>query len=312
MKHIKEYDEYLNEQKYKLGDKWSNDFDYVGMLEMGAKAKASMGVKKLQSLFDSFEDVNYHSEASPLSYAIDELKDGNKAEANRLMKEFNKNCEDTLKTYESFINEANIPSNIRKFAKERGVLRDVQQIARWAEKAGERIVGGTAIGRGYDTLVLDLTYDGSEIYFDTDEGTIEVNGQPVDSWESFSKAVEESVTEAKMSKEKIEDMIWSLENEVKSWHPSNDSKKKAMLDKLRKKLSKFESVVTEAEMTKKTFLDLWKETYGENFIKEYPAVAKILKNRPNNIDKREIARIWDETYGEDFKEEYPGIWDKLD
>ena len=42
------------------------------------------------------------------------------------------------------------------------------------------------------------------------------------------------------------------------------------------------------------------------------AVAKILKNRPNNIDKREIARIWDETYGEDFKEEYPGIWDKLD
>jgi len=207
MKHIKEYDEYLNEQKYKLGDKWSNDFDYVGMLEMGAKAKASMGVKKLQSLFDSFEDVNYHSEASPLSYAIDELKDGNKAEANRLMKEFNKNCEDTLKTYESFINEANIPSNIRKFAKERGVLRDVQQIARWAEKAGERIVGGTAIGRGYDTLVLDLTYDGSEIYFDTDEGTIEVNGQPVDSWESFSKAVNESVNEeTKVNEEYVEVM----------------------------------------------------------------------------------------------------------
>lgn len=93
------------------------------------------------------------------------------------------------------LNEAQIPSNIRKFAKERGVLRDVQQIARWAEKAGERIVGGTAIGRGYDTLVLDLTYDGSEIYFDTDEGTIEVNGQPVDSWESFSDAVNESVNE---------------------------------------------------------------------------------------------------------------------
>ena len=85
-------------EAYKLGDGWSKDFDYIGMLEMGAKAKASMGEKKLQSLFDSFEDVNYHSEASPLSYAIDELKDGNKAEANRLMKEFNKNCQDTLKT----------------------------------------------------------------------------------------------------------------------------------------------------------------------------------------------------------------------
>jgi len=105
------------------------------------------------------------------------------------------------------LNEAQIPSNIRKFAKERGVLRDVQQIARWAEKAGERIVGGTAIGRGYDTLVLDLTYDGSEIYFDTDEGTIEVNGEPVDSWESFSKAVNESVNEeTKVNEEYVEVM----------------------------------------------------------------------------------------------------------
>lgn len=64
------------------------------------------------------------------------------------------------------------------------------------------------------------------------------------------KLYEEFVTEAKMSKEKIEDMIWSLENEVKSWHPSNDSKKKAMLDKLKKDLSKFESVVTEARAPK--------------------------------------------------------------
>ena len=86
-------------EAYKLGDKWSNDFDYTGMLEMGAKAKMSMGAKKLQSLFDSFEDVNYHSEASPLSFAIDEIKDGNKAEAKRLMKEFNDNCKKTLNSF---------------------------------------------------------------------------------------------------------------------------------------------------------------------------------------------------------------------
>lgn len=83
-------------EAYKLGDMWSKDFDYIGMLEMGAKANMSMGAKKLQSLFDSFEDVNYHSEASPLSFAIDEIKDGNKAEAKRLMKEFNDNCKKTL------------------------------------------------------------------------------------------------------------------------------------------------------------------------------------------------------------------------
>lgn len=81
---------------YKLGQGWSKDFDYIGMLEMGAKANMSMGEKKLQSLFNSFEDVNYHSEASPLSYAIDELKDGNKAEAKKLLKDFNANCKKTL------------------------------------------------------------------------------------------------------------------------------------------------------------------------------------------------------------------------
>lgn len=83
-------------EAYKLGQGWSKDFDYIGMLEMGAKADVSMGEKKLQSLFDSFEDVNYHSEASPLSYAIDELKDGNKAEAKKLLKDFNANCKKTL------------------------------------------------------------------------------------------------------------------------------------------------------------------------------------------------------------------------
>ena len=52
----------------------------------------------------------------------------------------------------------------------------------------------------------------------------------------------ESINEAKMSKERLEGLIWSLENEIKAWHPSSESKKKAMLDKLKKKLSKFESV----------------------------------------------------------------------
>ena len=64
---------------------------------------------------------------------------------------------------------------------------------------------------------------------------------------AWDKVVKESVvTEGKMSKEKIEDMIWSLENEVKSWHPSSDSKKRSQIDKLKKDLSKFESVVNEA------------------------------------------------------------------
>ena len=61
----------------------------------------------------------------------------------------------------------------------------------------------------------------------------------------FSESVVTGFTEAKMTKDKLENLIYSLENENDSWHPSSDSKKKAMLDKLKKDLSKFESLVIE-------------------------------------------------------------------
>ena len=174
---------------------------------------------------------------------------------------------------ESVVTEAaQIPSNIEKFAKERGVLRDVKQLARWAEKAGLGIRGGTAIGKGYDTLVLDLTYQGAEIYFDTYTGKIKVNRQPVNSWKTFSKAVNESSekdgTEASDGKHKHTDHI---EEDMEA---------------------------------------MWKKAYGEKFSTKYPGVAKIIRQR-KITDKREIARIWQETYGEDFKEEYPAMWDML-
>ena len=174
---------------------------------------------------------------------------------------------------ESVVTEAaNVPSNIEKFAKERGFLRDVKQLARWAEKAGLGIRGGTAIGKGYDTLVLDLTYQGAEIYFDTYTGKIKVKGQPVNSWKTFSKAVNESSekdgTEASDGKHKHTDHI---EEDMEA---------------------------------------MWKKAYGEKFATKYPGVAKIIRQR-KITDKREIARIWQETYGEDFKEEYPAMWDML-
>ena len=55
---------------------------------------------------------------------------------------------------------------------------------------------------------------------------------------------------------------------------------------------------------------MWKKAYGENFSSQYPAVAKILKQRKIK-DKREIARIWQDTYGEDFEKEYPALYQKL-
>jgi len=83
---------------------------------------------------------------------------------------------------------AYVPSNIAKFAKERGLSAVVNKAAKWAEKAGKGIVGGTAIGKNYSTLVLDLTHNGGEIHItDGDYSTpsIKVNGIEVDNYNDF-------------------------------------------------------------------------------------------------------------------------------
>jgi pheromone shutdown protein TraB len=69
--------------------------------------------------------------------------------------------------------------------------------------------------------------------------------------------------------------------------------------------------LNERELADQTIFDLWEEVYGENFIKEYPKMAKIIKTRPN-IDRREFARIWDEVYEEDFEEKHSELWDRLE
>lgn len=85
------------------------------------------------------------------------------------------------------ITEAKIPTNVRTWAERIGVEDDVEEIASWAEKAGQRIVGGTAIGKDYATLILDLTYQGGEIYFDTETGQVELYGEPVRTEREFQE-----------------------------------------------------------------------------------------------------------------------------
>jgi len=87
----------LLKEGYRLGDMWSNDFDYKGMLQMGAKANVNMNEKNLQKLYDSYEDVNYHSENKHLGMAIDALKNGDKKLAAKHLKDFNKANVKTLK-----------------------------------------------------------------------------------------------------------------------------------------------------------------------------------------------------------------------
>jgi hypothetical protein len=46
--------------------------------------------------------------------------------------------------YEDTLMEANVPSNIKDFAKRKGISSLVNKVAGWAEKVGARIAGGTA------------------------------------------------------------------------------------------------------------------------------------------------------------------------
>ena len=77
-------------KKYKLGAKWSSDFDYDGMIAAGMKATTNMGVDKLQQLFESYEDVNYSTESKYLYSAIEFLKKGDKKAAEKELKTLKK------------------------------------------------------------------------------------------------------------------------------------------------------------------------------------------------------------------------------
>jgi len=74
------FNDFINEvgySKYQLGDMWSDDFDYEGMLQMALTINENWSIGELQSLYDSFEDVNYHTVNSYLNKIIDYIENGN-------------------------------------------------------------------------------------------------------------------------------------------------------------------------------------------------------------------------------------------
>ena len=91
--------------------------------------------------------------------------------------------------------KAYVPSNISKFAEDRGVTRLVNKVAGWAEKASKSIVGGTAIGKNYSTLILDMRYNGSEIYINLETGEVQLFGEVVNSPKSFLKVLNQNTSE---------------------------------------------------------------------------------------------------------------------
>ena len=78
----------------------------------------------------------------------------------------------------------------------------IRTIERWCKRLHKSLVGGTCIGKYYDTVILDLTYNGSEIYIhsngfeETEYGNagVTVKGTPItseDDFETFKQAIME-------------------------------------------------------------------------------------------------------------------------
>jgi len=83
------------------GDMYTNDFDYVGMLEWGANAPDITfdNLGTMEDAHESFTDVNYHREGADLGNAIEWATDDGPDEPRVLdfMKRFRAACMKMLK-----------------------------------------------------------------------------------------------------------------------------------------------------------------------------------------------------------------------
>jgi hypothetical protein len=100
---------------------------------------------------------------------------------------------------EEELEEAYVPSNIKEFAKRKGATSLVNKVAGWAEKAGKGIRGGTAIGKNYSTLVLDLGYQDGSIRINLDDDIVELYGEEVFDAKSFKQVYLDNQEESKDS-----------------------------------------------------------------------------------------------------------------
>ena len=114
------------------------------------------------------------------------------------------------KLAEDEISEAYVPDNIKSFAKRKGISSLVNKVAGWTEKVGARITGGTAIGKDYSTLILDMGYQTADIYINTDDETIELYGEEVNSFPEFKKVYDDHHKE-------------DLDENAKGWDSSKDT-----------------------------------------------------------------------------------------
>lgn len=163
MKHIKLFEEYfaITEAKFKAGQVW-----------LWKHADGDKNVEIIEIKPNG--DVVAREDGKSDKFIV--------RDANKLLKK---------KITESIDEAVYVPSNILDFTKRKGSYATslVKKAATWAEKSGKRISGGTAIGKDYMTIILDMKYQGSEIYISLNKETIKLFGEEVTDAKSFAKVL---------------------------------------------------------------------------------------------------------------------------
>lgn len=183
----------LNEATFKVGDvlnlKDGETWKVVKLTSNGGVLAAPFGKTK-----DSYISIAIEFPAHVLEKEVVSLNKANGFTSGKQMLniKLDKLVHDTFgkrkgEMEEAELTEAYVPSNIKEFAKRKGVSSLVNKVAGWAEKVGKGIRGGTAIGYNYSTLILDMTYQGSEIRINTDNDTVTLYDEPVYSFNDFKQ-----------------------------------------------------------------------------------------------------------------------------
>ncbi len=141
------------------------------------------------------------------------------------------------------VNEGNLPSNIQKWIRARGPgpSKDVKMIGKWVKKlTGREISGGVAIGKNYNTLVLDIGYQDAAIHYDTTNGDVTLYDKKIRNFNGFKKVFQaagnESVNERKLSSHQKKAILIAIQM---SGNMTGATKK---IEKIKKGLSKDKKV----------------------------------------------------------------------
>ena len=92
-------------EAYQPGDKYSENFDYGGMIRAAmaipevdpGKGASGEEVEHMMKIYNSLEDVNYHTPNQDLNTAIDAFKHEDEEEGNKALKMFKKNLVNYIK-----------------------------------------------------------------------------------------------------------------------------------------------------------------------------------------------------------------------